>query len=67
MHTTIVKLGRLIRKHVIFDFVLNLVHKILPSGYSLVEVERDGNVFRFYTHYEGLGVIDEVLLLKRAL
>jgi len=63
MQATIIELGRLVREYIVFN-VLRLIHKIFPNGYILVSVI-DDEVLKFFTHYEGLQVIDELLLLNQ--
>ena len=42
---------------------LKIIHNLSTAKYSLVSIKLDDKRFKFYTHYEGLQVIDEILLL----
>jgi len=55
---TLIKLGKTVRK-----FVYEMVKATMPLGYTLIEINIEGRNYKFYTHYEGLQVIDEILLM----
>jgi FkbM family methyltransferase len=40
-----------------------MMHNLSTTKYSLVSIKLDDKRFKLYTHYEGLQVIDEILLL----
>jgi hypothetical protein len=42
---------------------LRMMHNLSTTKYSLVSIKLDDKRFKLYTHYEGLQVIDEILLL----
>jgi len=45
--------------------LLKVIHMFSSSNYSMVMVEYGNRKLRFYTHYEGLQVIDELLVLNQ--
>jgi FkbM family methyltransferase len=50
------------------DFVyrlLKIMHMLSSSNYSMVTVKYNNRKLKFYTHYEGLQVIDELLILNQ--
>jgi len=55
-------LGHIVRKNLVYG-ILRAFTELSPHGYILATVRVDNTVFRLYTHYEGLQVIDEVMLL----
>lgn len=55
-------LGHTVRKNLVYN-TLSMLFGLASHGYSLVKVRVDNNVFKLYTHFEGMQVIDEVMLL----
>jgi predicted O-methyltransferase YrrM len=45
--------------------LLKVIHAFSSSNYSMITVKYDNKKLKFYTHYEGLQVIDELLVLNQ--
>jgi FkbM family methyltransferase len=45
--------------------LLKVIHAFSSSNYSMITVKYDNKRLKFYTHYEGLQVIDELLVLNQ--
>jgi FkbM family methyltransferase len=45
--------------------LLKVIHAFSSSNYSMITVKYDSKRLKFYTHYEGLQVIDELLVLNQ--
>jgi len=45
--------------------LLKAVHTLSSSGYSFITINLNGEIFKFYTHYEGVLVINELLILNQ--
>ena len=61
--STVLSLGLATR-----DFVyrlLKIMHMLSSSNYSMITVKYNNRKLKFYTHYEGLQVIDELLILNQ--
>jgi FkbM family methyltransferase len=61
--STVLSIGLIAR-----DFVyklLKVMHMFSSSNYSMITVKYNNKKLRFYTHYEGLQVIDELLVLNQ--
>ena len=61
--STVLSLGLAAR-----DFVyrlLKIMHLLSSSNYSMITVKYNNRKLKFYTHYEGLQVIDELLILNQ--
>jgi len=61
--STVLSLGLAAR-----DFVyrlLKIMHMLSSSNYSMITVKYNNRKLKFYTHYEGLQVIDELLILNQ--
>jgi FkbM family methyltransferase len=45
--------------------LLKIMHMLSSSNYSMITVKYSNRKLKFYTHYEGLQVIDELLILNQ--
>jgi FkbM family methyltransferase len=61
--STLLSLG-LVARDLVYR-LLKVMHTLSSSNYSMITVRYNNRKLKFYTHYEGLQVIDELLVLNQ--
>lgn len=59
----VIRLG-LVARDLVYK-LLKVIHAFSSSNYSMITVKYYNKRLKFYTHYEGLQVIDELLVLNQ--